>query len=150
MEPPVSSPRPDRFEQTGPRGGAFGKVNVMLVDSEVDANDRVVTLVVSGEVSDEGLLSLPAKLRTAPEVEPGFGLLIDLRNAVGRDLTPKGVHDLAELPLVLSPDSRRAVVVPSDFGFGMARMYQALRDGSGDMRVSRNLDEARRWVIYSV
>ncbi len=124
----------------------------MLVDREIDAKDRVVTLAVRGELSDEGLLSLPAELRTAPEVEPDFGLLIDLRHAVGRDVTTKGVHDLARLPLVLSPDSRRAVVVPSDVGFGMARMYQILRGEGpgGDIRVSRDLDEARRWVIYRV
>ncbi len=124
----------------------------MLVDCEIDASDRVVTLAISGELNDEGLLTLPAQLRTAPEVEPDFGLLIDLRHAVGRHVTTQGVRDLARLPLVLSPDSRRAVVVPSDFCFGMARMYQILRDEGpgGDIRVSRDLDEARRWVIYSV
>ncbi len=124
----------------------------MLVDREIDASDRVVTLAVSGDLNDEGLLSLAAELRTAPEVEPDFGLLIDLRRAVGRDVTAKGVHDLARQPLVLSPDSRRAVVVPSDFGFGMARMYQSLRDlqRAGYIRLFRGLDEARRWVIYSL
>jgi hypothetical protein len=122
----------------------------MIVDRKIDASDRVVTLAVSGEISDEGLLSLPAELRAAPDVAPDFGLLIDLRHAVCRDLTPKGVHDLARLPLVLSPDSRRAVVVPTDFGFGMARMYQTLRDQCGALRVSRDIAEARRWVVYSV
>ena len=121
----------------------------MLVECEIDAGDRVVTLAVSGELSDEGLLSLHAELR-APEVKPDFGLLIDLRHAVGLDVTTKGVQDLARLPLVLSPDSRRALVVPSDFCFGMARMYQILRDErpGGDIRVSRDLDEARRWVLH--
>ena len=139
-------------EQSSPRGGVFGKVNVVLVDREIDASNRVVTLAVSGELSDEGLLSLSAALRIAPEVEPDFGLLIDLRYAVGRNVTTKGVQELAWLPLVFFPDSRRAVVVPSDLGFGMARIYQSLRDEQpgGGIGVFRDLDEARRWVIHSV
>ncbi len=124
----------------------------MLVDREIHASERVVALSVTGELSDEGLLSLPAELRSAPEVEPDFALLIDLRHVVCRDtVTTQAVLDLARVPLVLSPDSRRAVVVSSDFGFGMARMYQALRQEppGSDMRVFRNPEKAWQWVICS-
>jgi hypothetical protein len=119
----------------------------MHVKREIDASDRVVILGVSGELSDEGLQSLAAELRTAPEITPDFGLLIDFRNAVGRDVTSQGVRALATESLVLSPDSRRALVVPSDLGFGMGRMYQMLREGQGgQINVFRDIDEARRWV----
>ena len=123
----------------------------MPVDRQIDAGNRVVTLAVSGELSDEDLLSLSEEIRTAPEVESDFGLVIDLQNAVGRKVTTEVVHALAGGPLVLSPDSRRAVVVPSELGFGMARMYQILRDkgSGGDIRVFRDIEEARRWVTGS-
>lgn len=122
----------------------------MHVNREIDAGDRVVILRVSGELGDEGLRSLAAELRSAPEVKPDFGLLIDLRNAVGRSVTTEGVRALARQSLVLSPDSRRAVVVPSDLGYGMGRMYQMLREGrGGEMSVFRDFDEARRWVSQS-
>ena len=40
------------------------------------------------------------------------------------------------------------MVVPSDFGMGMGRMYQMLRDGEGGgMSVFRDIDEARHWVM---
>ena len=69
---------------------------------------------------------------------------------MGRDVTVKGVHALVQQPLIFSPDSRRAVVVPSDLGFGMARMYQTLRDElGGRVGVFRDFDEARRWVTSS-
>jgi len=43
--------------------------------------------------------------------------------------------------------SRRAVVVTSDVLFGMARMYQILRDEPTDeLEIFRTLDDAIRWL----
>lgn len=56
------------------------------------------------------------------------------------------MYRLVERALVLAPTSRRAVVVPSDLGFGMARMYEMLRTKGGAPRVFRDYDEAVRWV----
>ena len=62
-------------------------------------------------------------------------------------MTSAGVRELASRSPVLAHSSRRAIVAPSDLGFGMARMYGALREESGGgVRVFRDLDEARRWV----
>jgi len=57
------------------------------------------------------------------------------------------VKALAELPSLFSPESRRALVVPSDLGFGMARVFEQ-RSGERrrDIRVFREIDEARRWL----
>jgi hypothetical protein len=86
-------------------------------------------------------------LRAADEVPQEFALLVDLRQASGARVTAVGVRGLVAQAPVLSPTSRRAVVVPTDLGFGMARMYEMLRqDGAGGMRAFRDFDEARRWV----
>jgi hypothetical protein len=47
--------------------------------------------------------------------------------------------------LVPAADVRRAVVVPSALGCGMARRY-TLRRGEGSTRVFVDDDKARRWV----
>jgi hypothetical protein len=118
------------------------------VSREVDRTDRVVLLCVSGEIDDGGLLQLAAEIRTAGDVPRDFALLMDLRNASGLHVTADGVRTLVAQPLVFSPASRRAVVVPTDLGFGMARMYEMLREESvGGMRAFRDFDEARRWVM---
>ena len=45
-------------------------------------------------------------------------------------------------------DSRRAVVVPSEMGYGMARMYELMQDGeSGQIRVFRNREDAENWLL---
>jgi hypothetical protein len=96
-------------------------------------------------------LSLASQLENVPEIRPDFSLLIDLRQAQGSGVSSAGVRALAERPLVLSPGSRRAVVVPSDLGFGMARMYELLsEDRGGGTRVFRDYGEARRWLEVSV
>ena len=46
---------------------------------------------------------------------------------------------------------RTVFVVPTDLGFGMARMYEMLSEArGGGMRVFRDYDEARRWVELGV
>jgi hypothetical protein len=43
--------------------------------------------------------------------------------------------------------ARRALVVTSDVVFGMARMYQILRDESPDeLQIFRKVDDAFRWL----
>lgn len=123
----------------------------MQIERRVDAAARVVTLEVTGSLGDRDLLSLADELEKTPELSPDFALLIDLRQADGTSVTSAGVRALVARPMVLSTTSRRAVVVPSDLGFGMARMYELLReDRGGATRAFRDYDEARRWVETEV
>jgi hypothetical protein len=74
-------------------------------------------------------------------------MLIDLRGSSGKSITVAGVRAMAARRLALSPESRRAVVVPSTLGYGMARMYELMRgDGAGAPRVFMDLEQAHRWV----
>lgn len=119
----------------------------MQVEQEVDGAARVVILRVSGDLGDQDLLLLADRLETAADLEADFSLLVDLRQADGRTVTSVGVYALADRQLVFRSEARRAVVVPTDLGFGMARMYQMLRDARGtSMRVFRDYDTAVRWV----
>lgn len=119
----------------------------MRIVRETDAAARLVVLKVSGSVGDRELMSLAEELERAPGVEPDFSVLIDLRNADGQSVTSAGVESLSRRPLVLAPDARRAVVVPSQLGFGMARMYEILRQQKGgSTHVFRDYDQADRWV----
>ena len=119
----------------------------MQVERTIDSATRVVLIRVSGPIADGELANLSNVVSSAPGVTPEFSLLIDLRDALGGAVTGPGVRVLARQPLVLSPTSRRAVVVPSVLGVGMARMYELLREqGGGGARVFTDYDEAKRWV----
>lgn len=114
---------------------------------EVDPVRRIVIVTLDGDLTDEKLFMLYDRLQDDPEVKPDFALLIDLRRASGFKVTSTGVHALAQRPLMLSPEARRAVVVPSDFGVEMARVYNRMREaGGGGTAIFRDLDEAKRWA----
>ena len=122
----------------------------MEVERTIDPTTRVVVLTVSGEIGDAELLRLGDELAETPDLESDFALLIDLRQARGEKVTTAGVYRLVERGLVLSAESRRGVVVPTNLGFGMARMYEMLRKNrGGSPRVFRDYDEALRWVSGS-
>jgi hypothetical protein len=120
----------------------------MAVRIAIDAARGLVIVTVTGELSDETLLEIPAALHANPELRPESSLLVDLSGAEGRRVTSAGVRRLAEQPLYFAKSSRRAVVVPSDLGFGVARMYDLLRDASGGgVRVYRDRAEAEAWLL---
>jgi hypothetical protein len=119
----------------------------MHVDLQIDHSHRIVTLTVTGELSDDGLLSLGDLIEKNPAVTPDFSMLIDLRGSSGQSITAAGVRAMAARRLALRPESRRAVVVPSTLGYGMARMYELLRgERAGAPRVFTDLDQAHHWI----
>ena len=112
---------------------------------EIDPTRRVVTVSLSGKLSDTDLVQLYERLRADKALEPDYGVLFDLLESDGSQLTAEGIRTIAQLPLVFSPESRRAILVCSDFG--MARMYEMLRAQPDDsLSVFRDAEEARRWV----
>ncbi len=114
---------------------------------EIDPVRRIVVVRMTGEITDEHLVEIHDRLHGDETVQPDSALLIDLREAKGSKITSAGVRALARLPLVLAPESRRAVVVPSKLGFGMVRMYELWRGGKGgSIRPFRDFEEAGDWV----
>jgi hypothetical protein len=117
----------------------------MHIDQAIDDHRRVIVLTLTGTLSDDGLLGLADLIEHRPHVARDYSLLIDLRFSDGIAITIDGVRRMAARKLVLSPQARRAVVVTTAFGFGMARIYQLIR-GEGGFRPFRDYDEALAWV----
>ena len=117
----------------------------MTIDHEIDHTHRTIRVTISGEMTDHELLGVADVIEKMPGISPDFSILFDLRSATGQQVTSEGVRVAASRPLILSPESRRGIVVPSMLGFGMARMYQLFR-GDSTTRVFMDYDKARRWV----
>ena len=117
----------------------------MTIDHEIDHTHRTIRVTISGEMTDHELLGVADLIEKMPGISPDFSILFDLRSATGQKVTSEGVRVAAGRPLILSPESRRGIVVPSMLGFGMARMYQLFR-GENSTRVFMDYDKARRWV----
>jgi hypothetical protein len=119
----------------------------MAWDYKIDVADRLVRVRVHGTLSDADLLEGDRALRDDPEFDPAYYQLVDLREADGSSVTAAGIGSLAARPPLFTPTARRAIVVRSELGFGMGRMFELQRDGqSGEIRVFRDLQQARSWL----
>ena len=114
---------------------------------EIDIQNRLVRTRADGTLTDADLIDGDSALRNDPEFDPAYYQLLDLTEADGSEITAAGVRALAsQLPL-FSSSARRALVVRSDLGFGMGRMFELLREGkSGEVRVFRVIEEAHAWL----
>jgi hypothetical protein len=117
----------------------------MTVDHHIDHEHRIVILTLTGELSDTDLLGLRELVEKIPGVTSQMSLLFDLRFASGLRITTEGVRRMATSPLAFPHGIRRAVVVPTLLGFGLARMYETLR-GEGAPRVFKDYDDAYQWL----
>lgn len=103
---------------------------------------------ISGVLTMADALAHQENLRKHPDFDPSFSQLMDGTQLTRVELKREEVQRLAR-DSIFSPDSRRAFVTNSDAAFGMARMFETLRDAMGEkgIRVFRNLDEGLDWVL---
>jgi hypothetical protein len=115
---------------------------------KIDKERRLVMTTASGVVGLADGLAHQNKLRNDPDFDPRFSQLMDFTHATRVDLTGEDVRNLAEAT-IFSPASRRAILAPNDSVYGLARMFEILREMAGErgIRVFRNLDEALEWVL---
>lgn len=115
---------------------------------KIDKERRLVMTTASGVLTPSDTLAHQDKLLKDPDFDSSFSQLLDFTQVTTVQLGSDDVRRLAQRS-IFSPNSRRAILVSSDFAFGLSRMFEALRDNSGEkgIRVFRNLDEALAWVL---
>lgn len=115
---------------------------------KIDRERGLVITTAAGVLTLADGLALQENLRKHPDFDPGFSQLMDCSHVTKVELTREDVMRLAQTSL-FAPDSRRAFLVTGDLAFGIARMFEMLRDTMGEkgIRVFRNLDEALDWVL---
>lgn len=102
----------------------------------------------TGSFNKEDALGHQNRLRADPDFDPTFSQLMDFTHVTQVLLTPADVKQLA-ISNIFSKESRRAFLVANDLEFGLARMYEILRENAGErgIRVFRSLEEALDWVL---
>jgi hypothetical protein len=115
---------------------------------KIDKERKLVMSTASGVVTLADGLAHQDKLSKEPDFDPSFSQLVDLTHVTRLEFSSADVRRLAQKSSFLV-DSRRAVLVNSDFVFGLSRMYEVFRDISGEkgILVFRNLEEALDWVL---
>ena len=119
----------------------------MPVDFELDVPARIVRVRLYGTVSDADLIAADDDLRACRDFEPDFDQLVDMTRAEDGQVTAETIRELARRPPLFSSASRRAFVVRTDLGYGLARIFQARRgDVAGEIQIFRSLAHANHWL----
>lgn len=112
----------------------------------LDVANRVVYSRAWGAVTDEELAAHSRALKADPRFQPDFLQLQDLLDLSEPRVSAEGLRRLAALN-PFGKGARRAVVVASTVAYGLARMHELLRAGSGDeLQVFRNRAAALGWL----
>jgi len=115
---------------------------------KIDKNRKLVMSTGYGVVTKEDVLDHQNRILGDPEFDPSFSQLLDFTNMTRIGFTSADVHLFASRN-VFSASARRAIVVPDEVTYGLARMFEILRESKGEMgiRVYRTLEEGLNWVF---
>lgn len=114
----------------------------------VDTERSLVLSRGHGTLTDADLIAHVRALRVDAAFRGDMCQLADFREVAKIAISPVGIRDLG----ALNPwrqGAKRAVVVASDYAYGMARMYQMIREPSQDeLEIFRGLEHALDWLGF--
>jgi hypothetical protein len=123
----------------------------MPVRSVIHKEHRLVVTIEEGRVTFDDMCSNGERLLNDPDFDPEFSQLSDATLATDTDLSPNNLGMLFS-HRVFSATARRAVIAPTDFTYGMARMLQTFVELSKNgplVEVFRDRASALNWLGVS-
>jgi hypothetical protein len=112
----------------------------------VDTSRSLVLSKAFGTLTDDDLLGHVRALRADATFHNRMFQIADFRDVVKIAISSVGVRKLGALN-PFGEGARRAVVVTTDFAYGMARMYEMIREPSDDeLEIFRTLEKAVEWL----
>ncbi|HEY4978348.1 MAG TPA: hypothetical protein VII25_04210 [Candidatus Acidoferrum sp.] len=115
---------------------------------KIDKANRLVMSTASGTITGPEARAHHQSLSADPDFDPSYSQLLDCSHVTKIEVSSDDIRTLAQDNL-FSATSRRAFLVSNDAAFGLARMFEIIRETQGDsgIQVFRNLDEALDWVL---
>ena len=110
---------------------------------EFDAENKILLVVPEGEIVAQDVANFNDDIRRrASELKP-VGAIIDCSAVTGFNLPGEVLRKAAQPPAPFPADTPRFVVAPTDFLFGMARMFELAAARPKEMlKVVRSMEEA--------
>jgi hypothetical protein len=119
----------------------------MPVTYKIDKERRLVSSSAFGVVTREEILDHQRRLVVDPDFSPTFSHIADFTRTTKLEIKAADVQVFAANN-VFAPTVRRAIVVADSATFGLARMFEILRDSKGEEgnRVFLKMEDAEKWV----
>jgi hypothetical protein len=122
----------------------------MPINTRIDTNTGFRRHNVTGEISRDDIQRTLQETYSHPDFRQDAGALWDFTKATG-EFPTEDIRHLADFVGRLVGDDGRskvAIVVPSDFEFGMARMYETILSGQASKSIMffQDVEEAKSWL----
>jgi hypothetical protein len=112
---------------------------------EFDAKNNVLRGTVHGPMTGVILLDFYSAATEYMVCHPPCRGILDFSQVTEFEVSPHAIRQVAAAPPAFPAGYVRVIVVPIDFIFGLARMFQMLGEKTRpDLHVVRTLDEAYR------
>src|SRR5271155_1221991 len=98
---------------------------------KIDKAHKVVLSTASGVFDLAMALAHQDQLLRDPDFDPSYSQLLDYTHVTRLDIDADDIRKLAERS-VFWPCARRAFLVSGDLEFGLARMFEMLRENAGE------------------
>ena len=110
---------------------------------EFDSKHRILLLAYEGDVQSSEIEEANRDMgQHVAQLKPSVGMA-DLSAVKTLDVSAETLRAAAKRPSPYPEESPRFIVAPTDYLFGMARMYEIFADRPhGKLRVVRSLEEA--------
>jgi hypothetical protein len=110
---------------------------------EFDSQHRILRLVMKGDVQGEEIVVLSAEIRAqVSRLRPAAGIS-DFSAVENFNVSAQAMRTAAVQPSPYPSEIPRYIVAPTDFLFGMARMYEQVADRpDSKLQVVRRMEDA--------
>ena len=113
---------------------------------KIDVSRALVRTTITGHVTDGDLARHQQHLAADPAFSPAMCQVIEVADVTGLSVTNEGMRAIARAN-IFGPSSRRAIVAEQDAHYGLARMFQLLRDSAPEqIAVFRSRPAAYAWL----
>ncbi len=123
----------------------------MPITYRIDEGRKLVVTTVGGPLSEAEIHAHAAAVERDPRVGTSDRSIVDITESAKPCFGGKVISELAMTAQALGQllSARRvALIASTDAGYGLARVFQGFREGTGDgeMRVFRSRPEAEAWL----
>ncbi len=126
------------------------------ITTRFDRDQDLMIRVVTGEVSVAELIAALDQYYRKPGGDFARLMLWDFREATLNSIETSDLRQITEVSAqysFLRPDGKTALVVSSELGFGLGRMYDIghdIKNSNVSRRVFRSMPEALSWLGVSL
>jgi hypothetical protein len=123
----------------------------MAITIEIDEKANLRKHTVTGNVTFDEVFAELKRVYLSPDFQPDMNSLWDITKAKVTSMSSAEIHKVSDFVAAHwgpGGKSRAALVVSTDFEFGISRMVEILLESrmSAQVQVFRDIDEALKWV----